>query len=105
MLLFACFDIHFVAVFVYFVRGGKNLKGRRQKDLGGVGIENGIWLKYIARKNWQQEKIMPAPEKSQFCFSDCLQMKGTTGEVISTTTIGIEERKISHFFSISNVSE
>lgn len=41
---------------------------------------------------------MPAPEKSQFCFSDCLQMKGTTGKVISTTTIDIEEKKVSHFF-------
>lgn len=104
--LLAFFDIHFVAVLVYFVRERKNLKGRRQKDLGGVGIENGKWLKYIARKKITTKKIMPAPENSQLCFSDCLQMKETTGKAISIITVDIEEKKkYLIFFLISNMSE
>lgn len=53
------------------------------------------------------KKIMPAPESSQLCFSDCLQMKEATGKAISTTTVDTEEKKkyLIFFFLISNVSE
>lgn len=69
--LLACFDICFVAVFVYFVRGKKELEGKEVERSGRSWDRERNMVKIYCKEKNDNKKITPAPENCQLCFSDC----------------------------------